>query len=108
MGKVSVNANPYQISGPALVSFSGGRTSAYMVHKIVRAHEGRLPDDVVVCFANTGKEREETLRFVHECATRWGVKVHWIEWRNYDPGFEEVGYSSAARNGEPFATLIRK
>lgn len=99
-------ANSYLISGPALISFSGGRTSAFMLHEILRAHDGKLPDDVVVAFANTGKEREETLRFVHECGSRWGVKVHWLEWRRGDPAFEEVGFNSASRNGEPFKALI--
>lgn len=100
--------NPYLITGPALISFSGGRTSAFMLHEIVRAHEGHLPDDVVVTFANTGKEREETLRFVHECGVRWGVRIHWLEWRDGERSFEEVGFNSASRNGEPFAALIAK
>jgi 3'-phosphoadenosine 5'-phosphosulfate sulfotransferase (PAPS reductase)/FAD synthetase len=101
-------SDPFLIEGPALISFSGGRTSGYMLHEIVRAHGGRLPDDVKVAFANTGKEREETLRFVHECGSRWGVRVHWLEWRNAKPCFEEVGYNSASRSGEPFAALIKK
>lgn len=100
--------NPYRIEGPACISFSGGRTSAYMLHEIISAHGGKLPDDIVVTFANTGKEREETLRFVHDCGTNWGVKVHWVEWRAAPPGFDEVGYNSAARSGEPFAALIAK
>lgn len=101
-----MSGNPYLISGPALISFSGGRTSAYMLHEILRAHGGKLPDDVLVAFANTGKEREETLRFVHECGSRWGVKVHWLEWRKGSPAFEEVGFNSASRDGEPFKALI--
>ncbi|EQA97297.1 phosphoadenosine phosphosulfate reductase family protein [Sphingobium sp. HDIP04] len=105
--------NPYLIEGPALISFSGGRTSAYMLWHILDAHGGALPDDVHVCFANTGKEREETLRFVHECATRWAVRVHWLEFRSrktslaIEDRFEEVGFNSASRSGEPFETLIR-
>jgi 3'-phosphoadenosine 5'-phosphosulfate sulfotransferase (PAPS reductase)/FAD synthetase len=100
--------NPYRIEGPALISFSGGRTSAYMLHEILRAHDGKLPPDVHVTFANTGKEREETLRFVHECQVRWNVPVHWVEFRDNEDGFEEVGYNSASRSGEPFAALIAK
>jgi 3'-phosphoadenosine 5'-phosphosulfate sulfotransferase (PAPS reductase)/FAD synthetase len=100
-------SNPYLITGPALISFSGGRTSAFMLRQILDAHGGALPDDVVVAFANTGKEREETLRFVHECGSRWGVKVHWLE-RADEGGFVEVGYNSASRDGEPFAALIAK
>jgi len=99
---------PYFITGPALISFSGGRTSGYMLKQILDAHGGRLPDDVVVTFANTGKEREETLRFVHDCATHWNVKVRWLEYRVGDQRFEEVGFNSASRNGEPFAALIKK
>lgn len=104
--------DPFLITGPALVSFSGGRTIAYMLWRILQAHGGTLPDDVHVTFANTGKEREETLRFVHECATRWGVRVRWLEWRSrlksvpVAERFEEVGFNSASRNGEPFAALI--
>lgn len=99
--------NPYRIAGPALISFSGGRTSAYMLHEIQRAYDGNLPDDVHVTFANTGKEREETLRFVHDCASHWGVRVRWLE-RDASGGFVEVGYNSASRKGEPFADLIAK
>ena len=102
--------DPYLIQGPALISFSGGRTSAFMLHEIVKAWNGNLPDDVVVAFANTGKEREETLRFVHECGSRWGVPIVWLEFqaRSGDPKmrFDVVGYNSASRRGEPFARLI--
>lgn len=41
----------YRVAGPALISFSGGRTSGYMLHEIVRAYDGKIPDDVAVCFA---------------------------------------------------------
>jgi 3'-phosphoadenosine 5'-phosphosulfate sulfotransferase (PAPS reductase)/FAD synthetase len=102
--------NPYLIEGPALISFSGGRTSAYMLFKILEAHGGTLPDDVVVVFANTGKEREETLRFVHECGSRWGVPIVWVEFlMRSGPAaerYEVVGFNSASRNGEPLARLI--
>jgi 3'-phosphoadenosine 5'-phosphosulfate sulfotransferase (PAPS reductase)/FAD synthetase len=107
--------NPYLITGPAQISFSGGRTSGYMLRMILDAHGGTLPDDVHVCFANTGKEREETLRFVHECATRWNVRVRWLEFvtelkRGYTVAdrFDEVGYNSASRNGEPLDRLIAR
>jgi 3'-phosphoadenosine 5'-phosphosulfate sulfotransferase (PAPS reductase)/FAD synthetase len=100
--------SPYHIKGPAMVSFSGGRTSGYMLFKIAEAFQGNLPADVVVSFANTGKEREETLRFVQECGSRFGVRIRWVEWRDRSVCFEEVGYNSASRNGEPFEALIRK
>lgn len=102
------NRSAYEIKIPALVSFSGGRSSAFMLWNILQAHDGVLPAGVVVAFANTGKEREETLRFVHECGSRWGVKIHWVEWREGKPGFEQVGFNSASRSGEPFKALIDK
>lgn len=98
--------NPYLITGPALISFSGGRTSAFMLWSVLQAHGGELPDNIVVAFANTGKEREETLRFVHECGTRWGVRIHWVEWRRGGDGYERVSFNSASRDGEPFEHLI--
>lgn len=100
--------SPYSFEGPAMISFSGGRTSGYMLHEIIRAHGGTLPDDIHVNFANTGKEREETLRFVHECGSRWGVRINWLEYRDEAPGFELVGFNSASRSGEPFQALIDK
>ena len=92
--------NPYEIEGPALISFSGGLTSAYMLRHILDAG---LADDVHVVYANTGKERPETLDFVHEVSVRWGVKVTWIE-----NGRGEVTYESANRTGVPFDELIEK
>lgn len=104
--------NPYRIEGPALISFSGGRTSGKMLWEILNAYDGKLPEDVLVGFSNTGKEREETLRFVHECEVRWDQRIHWIERRPYpskapiSDRYELVGYNSASRKGEPFAALI--
>jgi 3'-phosphoadenosine 5'-phosphosulfate sulfotransferase (PAPS reductase)/FAD synthetase len=106
--------DPFLITGPALISFSGGRTSGYMLWRILQAHGGTLPDDVHVAFANTGREREETLRFVHDCSVRWGVRVRWLEFVSdlrgvgVDGRFTEVGYNSAGRNGEPFERLIER
>lgn len=98
--------NPYLIEGPAAISFSGGRTSGYMLKQIFDAYGGNLPANVIPIFANTGKEREETLRFVHNFREHWGIEVRWVEYRR-DGGFEEIGYNSASRAGEPFSALIK-
>lgn len=94
------------IEGPAAISFSGGRTSAYMLRRILDAHGGRLPPAVVPIFANTGRERAETLDFIQECSERWGVRVRWVEWQPEAPRWREVDYATASRDGEPFAQLI--
>jgi len=102
--------NPYKIKGPALISFSGGRTSAFMLKQIIDAHGGTLPDDIYVTFANTGKEMPETLDFVQACSEHWGVKVHWLELEMGDerPVYrtKEVTYETASRDGKPFEALI--
>lgn len=104
--------NPYKIEGPALISFSGGRTSGYMLHKILEAHDGKLPDDVYVVFANTGKEMPETLDFINDCESKWKIKVHWLELEihNERPIYRNkvVNYKTASRNGEPFQYLIER
>jgi 3'-phosphoadenosine 5'-phosphosulfate sulfotransferase (PAPS reductase)/FAD synthetase len=92
--------DPFRIEGPAIISFSGGRTSAYMLWRILQAW-GELPANVHVCFANTGKEMPQTLDFVRDCGEHWGVVVHWLEY-----GRGEVNYATASRNGEPYKALI--
>jgi 3'-phosphoadenosine 5'-phosphosulfate sulfotransferase (PAPS reductase)/FAD synthetase len=100
--------NPYKITEPTCISFSGGRTSAYMLYRVLQAHQMSLPSDAYVCFANTGKEDEATLEFVRDCSINWNVKIHWIEYRNDEKGFAEVDFDSASRNGEPFENIIHK
>jgi 3'-phosphoadenosine 5'-phosphosulfate sulfotransferase (PAPS reductase)/FAD synthetase len=118
--------SPYFIDEPAAISFSGGRTSAYMLYKILEAHDGKLPDDVVVTFANTGKEMPETLDFVQACSDNWDVPIVWLELENIrrmvgedesqdmstrasslERTYKVVDYKSASRNGEPFNKLLK-
>ncbi len=71
-----MSSNPFQIDGPAVISFSGGRTSAYMLRRIL--DEGLRPD-VHVVFADTGQERPETYDFVRACGQHWDVPIAWVE-----------------------------
>jgi 3'-phosphoadenosine 5'-phosphosulfate sulfotransferase (PAPS reductase)/FAD synthetase len=99
--------DPFIIDEPTCISFSGGRTSAYMLWRVLQSNNG-LPKDAIVCFANTGKEDEETLKFVKNCQDNWNVDIHWIEYRHNDFGFAKVDFETASRNGEPFEALINK
>jgi 3'-phosphoadenosine 5'-phosphosulfate sulfotransferase (PAPS reductase)/FAD synthetase len=105
-------SNPYLLpEGNVQLAISGGRTSAYMLHAILEANGG-LPERAVACFQNTGREMPQTLDFVQEIGSRWGVPIVWLEYRAGDfglaPTFAQVDHASASRNGEPFEALIRK
>lgn len=88
----------------------------------------------ITCFCNTGKERLQTLDFVHEVETRWKVPIVWLEYhrvpavfipsgvfpterRNQNLAnsakngehvhwFRKVNYDTASRNGGPFDELL--
>jgi 3'-phosphoadenosine 5'-phosphosulfate sulfotransferase (PAPS reductase)/FAD synthetase len=103
--------DPFKITDNTCISFSGGRTSAYMLWRVLQSNGG-LPDCARIVFGNTGKEEEETLRFVMDVSEKWGVPITWVEYR-YTPdaekkhGFEVVTFETASRNGEPFEMAIR-
>jgi len=102
--------DPFKIDSPTCISFSGGRTSAYMLWRVLQSNNG-LPDEAKVCFANTGKEDEATLRFVDRCSKEWGVPITWVEYAEAEDTkdrFRIVTFETASRDGEPFEAIIRK
>lgn len=98
----------FKIDGPTAISFSGGRTSGYMLWRVLQSNGGKLPADTVVCFANTGREEEATLRFVRDCSLHWNVPIVWVEYRNNEAGYVLVDFETASRDGEPFEEIIKK
>jgi len=94
------------------ISFSGGRTSAFMTKWML----DNVQDDynkIIVVFANTGQENEETLRFVNQCDKQWGLSVVWVEAvvdfrKNKGVTHHVVDFSSASRKGEPYIEVIKK
>jgi len=101
--------NPFKIDSATNIAFSGGRTSAFMLYKVLEANNG-LPKDARVVFCNTGKEEESTYRFVRDCSTKWSVPITWLEYETIDEehAVKVVDFDTAARNGEPFDALIKK
>ena len=99
----------FKIDSPTCISFSGGRTSAYMLWRVLQENNG-LPKEAIVCFANTGKEDEATLEFVRDCGDKWGVSIVWLEYQRAEETkdrFNVVSFETASRDGEPFEELIR-
>src|SRR5690349_10228546 len=90
-------------------SMSGGRSSGKMTYDLKQ----KYGDDLIVLFCNTGRERDETLDFVHQCDQHWGLNVVWLEYTPDYPGYKIVTYETAHRRGDkskpsPFDLLIRK
>lgn len=101
--------DPFKITEPTCISFSGGRTSAYMLWRVLQSNDG-LPADCVVCFANTGKEEEATLRFVQRCSDEWKVPIVWVEYTPHEETRQRlkvVNFETASRQGEPMEAVIR-
>lgn len=95
-----------------LISFSGGRTSAFMA-KYINENPNFNKYRKLFLFANTGKEKEETLIFVNKCDKEFGLNVVWLE-AKVDPkkgngtNYKIVDFETASRNGEPFEAVIKK
>lgn len=95
---------------PLLISFSGGKSSGVMTSLLLDKFISR---EIAVVFANTGKEREETLEFVRDCQINFGWRVVWVE-AVINPEYRKgtrhkvVNFETASRNGEPFEAMIRK
>lgn len=100
--------NSFLLKDATCISFSGGRTSAYMLWKVLQAHDMSLPNQAKVIFCNTGKEENATLDFVNQCSKEWGVEITWLEFavENEEKISKVVNYETASRNGEPFNAVI--
>lgn len=99
--------NPYRIDPPFAIGVSGGRSSAFMLRKILDSWGGSLPDGGHAVFGNTGREHRSTYEFLGEIASRW-CPVTWVEYTPENPKFKVVDPADADRTGEVFASLIRK
>jgi len=95
-----------------LISFSGGRTSAFMC-KLILEHPNYKNFEKLFVFANTGKEREETLCFADKVDKEFNLNLVWVEaditlTKGEGTNYRIVDFESASRNGEPFEALIQK
>lgn len=94
------------------ISFSGGRTSAYMTKWLLDNKRSEY-NDIVVLFSNTGQEDERTLEFVNKCDIEFGFNVVWLEadvyhGRRVGTKYKVTDFNGASRCGEPFEQVIIK
>jgi len=97
------------------ISFSGGKTSGMMTTKLLENYRDKY--EILITFANTGEENEETLIFVNECDKYWQKKFnHSVVWLEAITHMEHgkgqtskvVTFETASRNGEPHEQFISK
>jgi len=93
-------------------TFSGGRTSAFM-GLMLKEHPKYKDFDKIFIFANTGKERQETLDFINKCDTEWNLNIVWLEAdvqkeKGAGTTFKIVDYETASRKGQPFEAMLKK
>ena len=114
---VSEPANPYRIPDGSpwfhVVNVSGGRSSAYMLRQVLAANAWKLPDRCEAIFANTGRERPETLAFVAALSERWHVPITWLEFDHDADGRNGTKYrarvvsrETASREGRSASEAI--
>ncbi|MEM9363655.1 MAG: phosphoadenosine phosphosulfate reductase family protein [Bacteroidota bacterium] len=95
---------------PLLVSVSGGKTSAFMAIYLKHRYPNRR---MLFVFANTGREKEETLLFLDRLDHEFDLNLQWIEARVHPQkqigtNYRKVCFETASRNGEPFEDVIQK
>jgi hypothetical protein len=93
------------------ISFSGGRTSAYMTKLLIDNWSDRY--EFIVTFANTGLEHPKTLEFINNCDKVFGFNTVWLESvvqhdKRSAPTHKIVTFETASRKGEPFEEVIKK
>lgn len=98
---------------PLLISFSGGRTSAYMTYRLMNDERILCEFEPCIVFANTGLEHNKTLDFVYDCETHFGWDVMWLEAvvqpeKGMGTRHKVVDYFSASRHGKPFRDVVAK
>jgi hypothetical protein len=93
-----------------LISVSGGRTSAFMA---VYLKELYHKENLLFLYANTGKERPETLEFLNKLDNHFNIGIVWLEakvnpLKGKGTTYKIVDYNTCSKNGEPFADVIDK
>lgn len=94
------------------ISFSGGETSAFMTWWLIN-HARDNYNKILVSFANTGQEFEQTLEFVDKFSKYFSIPVTWLEAiQNHgvrkSPDYKIVDFEMANRDGSVYEDSIKK
>lgn len=91
-----------------VVSFSGGRTSAYMLNVIRRLH----PESRFV-FMDTGAEHHDTYRFIRDIVDSWGIdlaclRVTPVMIDGVGSSYETIPYNECKQDLIPWQRMLQK
>jgi len=93
-----------------IVTFSGGRTSAYMSWWLKENMSHTY--DFKFIYANTGQEHPKTLAFVNNVDKYLGLNLIWVEGvvqeGRVGTTHKIVTYETCSKNGEVFEDVIKK
>lgn len=96
-----------------VVSFSGGRTSAYMVHLIEQMRKRDEIHDVHYVFMDTGAEHPKTYEFIRKCVEHFEIDLICLRTVISDelgvgPMYRVVGLHECKPDLEPWVDINRK
>jgi hypothetical protein len=96
-----------------VVSFSGGRTSAYLVHLMEQRRKEGLIDNVHYVFMDTGAEHPKTYEFIRKCVEYFGIELTCLRALvNPEKGigvtYQEVSLADCKPDLEPYRNYIAK
>lgn len=94
-----------------VVSFSGGRTSAYLVHLMEQKHNAG--EEVKYIFMDTGAEHPKTYQFIRDVVEAWGIDITCLRVKvNPELGkgnsYEEVSLSELRHDLKPWKDITEK
>ena len=95
-------------------TFSGGRTSAFLA-RYIQLNCNYDEYRKIYVFANTSKERQETIDFIIKCSKEWNMEIIFIQAvinreKGIGTDFEVIDYMNGEKlkmNGELFEDLLK-
>jgi len=96
-----------------VISFSGGRTSAYLVHLMEQKRKAGEIDNVHYVFMDTGAEHPKTYEFIRNCVEHFGIDLVCLR-VNINPtlgeanGYDVVQLSACKPDLQPWRDMSQK
>lgn len=96
-----------------VISFSGGRTSAYMVYVMEKMRVKGEISDVHYVFMDTGAEHPKTYEFIRNCVDHFGIHLRCIRTQismdfGTGPTYREVSLDECKHDLQPWIEMTQK